>query len=51
MTSTLAQTTKIQIRAGLSGYCAELIPAMLAAFLASDREFARKRETLTGRVK
>ena len=30
---------------------AELIPAMLAAFLASDREFTRKRETLTGRVK
>ena len=30
---------------------AELIPAMLAAFLASDREFARKREPLTGRVK
>jgi hypothetical protein len=37
--------------AGLSGYVAELIPAMLAAFLASDREFTRKRETLTGRVK
>ena len=29
--------------AGLSGYCAELIPAMLAAFLESDKSFARTR--------
>ncbi len=33
MTSTLAQTTKIQIRAGLSGYVAELSSAMLGAEL------------------
>ena len=33
MTSTLAQTTKIQIRAGLSGYIAELSSAMLGAEL------------------
>ena len=33
-----------QIGAGLSGYCAELIPAMLTAFLESDRSFARARE-------
>ncbi len=33
MTSTLAQTTKIQIRAGLSGYCAELASAYLCAAL------------------
>lgn len=32
-----------QISAGLSGYVAELIPAMLAAFLESDRAFARSR--------
>ena len=31
MTSTLAQTTKIQIRAGLSGYIAELASAYLCA--------------------
>ncbi|PZU05755.1 MAG: hypothetical protein DI606_19065, partial [Sphingobium sp.] len=29
--------------AGLSGYVAELIPAMLTAFLESDRGFARSR--------
>ncbi|RYM10299.1 DUF2274 domain-containing protein [Sphingobium cupriresistens] len=29
--------------AGLSGYIAELIPAMLTAFLESDRGFARSR--------
>ena len=34
----------IHIGAGLSGYVAELIPAMLAAFLDSDREFARGRK-------
>lgn len=33
MTSTLAQTTKIQIRAGLSGYVAELTSAFLCAAL------------------
>ena len=33
MTSTLPQTTKIQIRAGLSGYVAELGAAFLAADL------------------
>ena len=33
MTSTLAQTTKIQIRAGLSGYCAEMGSAFLCAAL------------------
>ena len=43
MTSTLPQTTKIQIRAGLSGYVAELIPAMLEAFLEGDRVFAKRR--------
>ena len=32
-----------QIGAGLSGYIAELIPQMLAAFLASDRGFAKAR--------
>ena len=31
----------IHIGAGLSGYIAELIPAMLAAFLDSDREYAK----------
>ena len=33
MTSTLAQTTKIQIRAGLSGYVAEISAAMVMADL------------------
>ena len=33
MTSTLAQTTKIQIRAGLSGYVAEMGSAFLCAAL------------------
>lgn len=33
-----------QIRAGLSGYVAELIPAILATFLDSDRGFAKARE-------
>ena len=33
MTSTLAQTTKIQIRAGLSGYCAEMAGAFICAAL------------------
>ncbi|WP_084498551.1 DUF2274 domain-containing protein [Sphingobium sp. HDIP04] len=32
------------IRAGLSGYVAELIPAMLTAFLDGDRGFAKARE-------
>ena len=31
MTSTLPQTTKIQIRAGLSGYVAELTAALIGA--------------------
>jgi hypothetical protein len=31
--------------AGLSGYVAELVPAMLAAFLESDRNFVRSRST------
>ena len=35
-----------QIGAGLSGYIAELIPAMLASFLESDRAFARSRTKL-----
>ncbi len=35
-----------QIGAGLSGYCADLIPAMLTAFLESDRNFTRARETV-----
>ena len=33
MTSTLAQTTKIQIRAGLSGYVAEISAAYICAAL------------------
>ena len=33
MTSTLAQTTKIQIRAGLSGYIAEISAAYICAAL------------------
>jgi antirestriction protein ArdC len=33
MTSTLAQTTKIQIRAGLSGYVAEINAAFCCASL------------------
>ena len=33
MTSTLAQTTKIQIRAGLSGYVAEIASAFCCAAL------------------
>lgn len=36
MTSTLAQTTKIQIRAGLSGYVAEVGAAMLCAQLGME---------------
>lgn len=36
MTSTLAQTTKIQIRAGLSGYIAEIGAAMLCAQLGME---------------
>jgi len=32
-----------QIGAGLSGYVAELIPAMLASFLESDRVFQKAR--------
>ena len=35
-----------QIMAGLSGYVAELIPAILSAFLDSDRGFVRAREAL-----
>ena len=33
MTSTLAQTTKIQIRAGLSGYCAAIGQSIICAEL------------------
>ncbi|WP_371432470.1 DUF2274 domain-containing protein [Novosphingobium sp.] len=33
-----------QIRPRLSGYIAELVPAMLAAFLESDRNFTRARD-------
>ena len=41
MTSTLAQTTKIQIRAGLSGYVAELGASFIGAivgFKVEERE-------------
>ena len=37
----------IHISAGLSGYIAELIPAILSAFLDSDRGFVRAREALS----
>ncbi|MFM6830078.1 MAG: DUF2274 domain-containing protein [Novosphingobium sp.] len=40
-----------QIRAGLTGYVAELIPAMLAAFLESDKSFVRDREVRSRRPK
>ncbi|WP_223806616.1 DUF2274 domain-containing protein [Novosphingobium sp. LASN5T] len=35
----------IHISAGLSGYVAELIPAMLQAFIDGDRGFARRDAT------
>ena len=38
MTSTLAQTTKIQIRAGLSGYVAEIGSGLICAHLGLPNE-------------